>query len=294
MNEFKDSIDKQFRFNKNKNLFYDGILNSLRFSPDTLDALERIDLADPDSADLLADYLTDRAIQEFCMVNQYYTFDKQARSDLRNIYVDLFANIKSRSLSMEKVAEKHYDNLISWLQETNPFAEKIYDSRGEKIDPVVCSEYSPALQVEILQIDIDHLMEPVLDIGCGEKGNLVLYLRQMGIEASGFDRLTFSDPYLYSSDWLEHEFEKERWGTITSNLAFSNHFQHHHFRNDGSYIDYARKYMEILNSLKPGGCFHYAPDLPFIEQFLDKEKFQLSKQSIGEYDFKSTVIRRLK
>jgi SAM-dependent methyltransferase len=293
MKEFKDSIDKQFRFNKNKNLFYDGILKSLRFSPDTLEALERVDLIDTGSTDLLADYLADRAIQEFCRVNQYYTFDKHARSGLRSIYADLFANIKSRGLSMDKVAENHYDKLIRWLQETNPFAEKIYNSRGEKIDPIVCSEYSPELQIEILQIDVDRMMEPVLDIGCGEKGNLVLYLRRKGIEAFGFDRLAFSDPYLYSSDWLEYEFEKERWGTITSNLAFSNHFQHHHFRNDGSYINYARKFMEILNSLKPGGCFHYAPDLPFIEQFLDKDKFQMTKHSIGDYDVKSTVIKRL-
>ena len=293
MKEYKDNIDKQFRFNKNKNLFYNGILGSLRFSPETMEALERIDLIDPGSADLLADYLTDRAIREFCRVNQYYTFDKQARSGLRSIYTDLFASIKSRCSSMDKIAENHYENLIRWLQETNPFAEKIYNSMGEKIDPVVCSEYSPALQVEILRIDVEHLMEPVLDIGCGERGDLVHYLRQKGIEAYGFDRFAFSDPYLYSSDWLEYKYEKGRWGTITSNLAFSNHFQHHHFRNDGSYIEYARKFMEILNSLKTGGCFHYAPDLPFIEQFLDKDKFQLTKHNIGDYEVKSTVIKRL-
>jgi hypothetical protein len=291
--EYKNSINKQFGFNKDKNLFHKGIRNSLRFSPETLQALEKADLTDSGSEELLVNYLTDRAIREFCRVNQYYTFDKHARSALRNIYADLFANIKSHGLSMDKVAENHYDKLIRWLQETNPFAEKIYNSRGEKIDPVVCSEYSPELQIEILRIDVDNLMEPVLDIGCGEKGDLVLYLRHKGIEAFGFDRLTFSDPYLYSSDWLEHEFEKERWGTITSNLAFSNHFQHHHFRNDGSYINYARKFMEILNSLKTGGCFHYAPDLPFIEQFLDNDKFQITKQSIGDYDVKSTVIKRL-
>ena len=293
MKEYKNSINKQFGFNKDKNLFHKGIRNSLRFSPETLLALEKTDLIDSGSEEMLVDYLTDRAIQEFCRVNQYYTFDKQARSLLRGLYVDLFANIKDRRSSMEVIAENHYENIIKWLQETNPFAEEIYNSKGEKIDPVVCSEYSPALQIEILQIDVDRMMEPVLDIGCGEKGNLVLYLRQKGIEAFGIDRFAFSDPCLYCSDWFEYRFEKERWGTIISNIAFSNHFQHHHFRNDGSYIDYARKYMDILNSLKTGGSFHYAPDLPFIEQFLDKNKFQLTKQSIGDYKFESTVIKRL-
>lgn len=293
MKDYKDSIEKQFRFNKDKNLFNSGIRNSLRFSPETLAVLGKTDLTDSGSEDLLVDYLTDRAIQEFCRVNQYYTFDKQARSELRSIYSDLFANIKSHQSSIDAIAENHYDNLIKWLQETNSFAEKIYNSKGENIDPVVCAEYSPALQIEILQLDVDNLTEPVLDIGCGEKGNLVLFLRQMGVEAFGFDRFAFSDTFLCNSDWFEYTFEKQRWGTITSNLAFSNHFQHHHFRNDGSYIDYAGKFMEILNSLKSGGCFHYAPDLPFIEQFLDKEKYQLTKRSIGDYEYKSTIIKRL-
>jgi len=52
--------------------------------------------------------------------------------------------------------------------------------------------------------------------------------------------------------------------------------------------------MDILNSLKIGGSFHYAPDLPFIERYLDKNKYQLSARNIGGYDFKATVIKRLK
>ena len=91
----QDNIDKQFEFNHGKNLFYNGILNSLRFSQETLDAIENIDLIDSDSENLLIDYLTNRAIQEFCKINQYYTFDKQAKLMLRNLYVDLFTNIKS-------------------------------------------------------------------------------------------------------------------------------------------------------------------------------------------------------
>jgi hypothetical protein len=35
--------------------------------------------------------------------------------------------------SIESIAEKHYDKLIKWLQETNAFAEKIYTSEGEMI-----------------------------------------------------------------------------------------------------------------------------------------------------------------
>jgi len=291
---FKDKINKQFEFNKGKNLFYSGILNSLKFSPETLGAIEKMSFMDADSVNLLIDYLTNRAVQEFCKINQYYTFDKQTRLLLRNLYVELFTNLKSRKSSIDSIAEKHYENLIEFLQATNAFAEKIYNAKGEVIEPVACSEYSPGLQIRLLQIKIDQLIEPVLDIGCGEKGDLVLYLRQKGIEAYGFDRFAYDNSFLTNADWFEYKFEKDKWGTITSNLGFSNHFQHHHFRQDGNYIDYAKKFLDIVNSLKIGGSFHYAPDLPFIEEFLDQDKYQLTKRSIGGHGFRSTKIKRLK
>ena len=294
MKKYQDNIDKQFEFNQGKNLFYNWILNSLRFSPETLNAIEKIDLIDSDSENLLIDYLTNRAVQEFCKINQYYTFDKQAQLFLRSLYVDLFTNIKKHKSSIESIAENHYDNLIKWLQETNSFAEKNYTSKGEIIESVACSEYSPDLQIEILQIDIDQIIEPVLDIGCGKQGNLVLFLRQNGIDAYGFDRFAYNSLALINSDWFDYKFEKDKWGTIISNLGFSNHFRNHHFRNDGNFIDYAKKYMDILSSLKIGGSFHYAPDLPFVEQYLDKDKYQLTRHSIGNYEFKSTRINRLK
>ncbi len=294
MKIYLDSINKQFESNQGKNLFYEGILNSLRFSPETLNAIEKADLIDPNSENLLIDYLTSRAVQEFAMVNQYFEFNKQAYMGLRNLYADLFTNIKNRKSSIDSIAEQHYDNLIKWLQQTNSFAEKIYTTQGEMIEPVACSEYSADKQIEILQLDIDRIMEPVLDIGCGKQGNLVLFLREKGIDACGFDRFAFDNPALNNSDWFEFKFEKDKWGTIISNLGFSNHFHHHHLRNDGNFIDYAKKYMEILGSLKIGGSFHYAPDLPFVEQYLDKDKYQLTKQSIGNYEFHSTRIKRLK
>ncbi|MBP1631251.1 MAG: hypothetical protein H6Q15_2144 [Bacteroidetes bacterium] len=290
----QDIIDKQFDLNQRKNLFYSGILNSLRFSPETLDTIERIGLIDSNSENVLINYLTNKALQEFCGVNQYFNFDKQAQLDLRNIYVELFSNIKNRKSSIDSIAEKHYDNLTKWLKSTNLFAEMIYTSKGEMIESVVCSEYNPDLQIEILQIDFNQLIEPVLDIGCGKQGNLVLCLRQKGIDAYGFDRFAYDNSFLTNSDWFEYKFEKDKWGTITSNLGFSNHFQHHHFRNDGNIIGYAKKYMDILSSLKIGGCFHYAPDLPFVEQYLDKDKYQLIKRRVDNYEFKSTKIKRLK
>jgi len=291
---FKDNIDQQFEFNKGKNLFYHGIIDSLKFSPATVEAIEKIDLVDMESRALLIDYMANKALQAFCELNQYYTFNTKARQALKDLYKDLFENIKSRTKPTPIIAEQHYANLIKWLQETNSFAEKIYASKGETLGSVACSEYSPELQLEILQLDIGHIAEPVLDIGCGREGKLVRYLRQKGIEACGFDRFAPDASFLWKSDWLEYKFEKDKWATITSNLGFSNHFQHHHFRNDGNFIEYARKYIEILASLKIGGCFHYAPDLSFVELYLDEDKFRIIKRNIGSYHFKSVIIQRLK
>ena len=197
-----------------------------------------------------------------------------------------------RQDSIEDISKKHYEKLKSWLKENNPFAEKIYKNGDEKVSPVTCSEYTPKLQIDILQIDIKHLIQPVLDIGCGINGHLVNYLKNQGIEVYGIDRFKFSTSNLITADWLEYDYGKEKWGTIISNLGFSNHFNHHNLREDGNYIEYGKTYMNILNSLKVGGCFHYAPDLPFIEKYLDNKQFDLRKYEINEYDFKTTIINK--
>lgn len=294
IDEFKKSIDNQLESNHGKNLFHDGLKDLLKFTPLTINAIGRIGEIDKDSENLLIDYVTNKALQVFCKVNQYYSFNSQAKKKLRNIYVQLFANIRLNKKSVDQISKEHYDNLINWLQETNSFAEMIYKSKTEVVEPVACSEYSSDLQIEILQIDVLKITGPVLDIGCGQHGNLVLYLRQNGIEAYGFDRFTLDTSYLVNSDWFEFEYGLDKWGTIISNLGFTNHFKHHHLREDGNFIDFAKKYMDILNSLKIDGSFHYAPNLPFIEQYLDKTKYQLTEYNIGKYDFKATVIKRIK
>ena len=64
-------------------------------------------------------------------------------------------------------------------------------------------------------------------------------------------------------------------------------------REDGKYIEFGKTYMNILHALKIEGHFHYAPDLAFIEKYLDKNQFDLRKYEIKEYDFKTTIIKRL-
>jgi len=293
MDKYLENIDRQIEFNKGKNLFLDDNEMTLKFINETIIAISELEEIDFDSEKILINYATDKVLEEFCRINQYYTFNSQAKYDLRNIYSDLFLSIKTNKNSIETISKNHYRNLKKWLLVTNSFAEKVYSNADSEIDPIASSEYSPDLQIDILRIDRKALMTPVLDIGCGKQGNLVKYLNKLGIETHGIDRFSFTDNNLTNSDWLEYNYGIEKWGVIISNLGFSNHFKHHNLREDGNYIGYGKKYMEILKSLKIGGRFHYAPDLPFIEQYLDNRQFKIEKKNIGEYDFKTSIITRL-
>ncbi|MNU57086.1 hypothetical protein D3C71_461960 [compost metagenome] len=294
MDKYLINIDKQIEFNKGKNIFLDEKESTLKFIDDTVNVILNMSELTADSERILIDYATDKSLEEFCRINQYFTFNRQDRNDLRSIYCDLFLSIKTNKNSIESISKRHYDSIKQWLRKTNPFADKIYSNNDLDIKPVACSEYSAELQIKVLKIDIKTLMAPVLDIGCGRHGNMVNYLCNLGIDTHGIDRFSFSDSKFISSDWLEYNYGIEKWGTIVSNLGFSNHFKHHNLREDGNYIEYGKKYMDIIKSLNVGGRFHYAPDLPFIESYLDTIQYQIDKFEIGEFDFKTTVITRLK
>ena len=294
MDKYLDYIDKQIKFNQGKNIFLDADNMSFGFTDETIKAISNFDNFANDDREILLDYATDKAIEEFCGINQYFSFNLKAKSDLRNIYSQLFSSIRLKEKPIVELEKKHYQNLRQWLHTSNPFAEKFYSNTETYITPVACSEYGFELQIDILRIDTLSLMQPVLDIGCGKHGNIVNHFLDLGIEVYGIDRLTASDTFRKNSDWLEYDYGQDIWGTIISNLGFTNHFAHHHLRKDGNYIGYAKKYMDILKSLKIGGKFHYAPDLPFIELYLDKQQYQLTKYNIGDFEFKTSIIERLK
>ena len=290
--KFIKSINKQIEFNQGKNIFAKDS-DIFQFASETVKVTSKINGLNPDSIDFIADYATDKAIEEFCRVNQYYAFDSKTKDNLKTIYLNLFECILNKTDSIEIISKKHYESLKNWLKSSNSFAEKIYTNKSNEIEPVACSEYSPNLQIEILQINIKNLIQPVLDIGCGSQGLLVEFLESQDIDAHGIDRYKFENLNCETADWLEYDYENNKWGTIISNLGFSNHFNHHNLRNDGNYIKYAQTYMKILHSLKKNGCFHYAPDLPFIEKYLDNNQFALNKFDIDKYNFKTTIVKRL-
>ena len=156
-------------------------------------------------------------------------------------------------------------------------------------------EYSPEKQCRILSIDPQELPIPVLDVGCGNEGLLVKYLRNLGIEAYGIDRIAAGNAGLFNSDWFEFRFEKRYWGTVISHMSFSNHFLFHHLHPHGRPEIYAKRYMDILESLKHGGSFRYAPGLPFIERFLPDADYARYKREIDfQMGADSELLRNLK
>lgn len=291
--KYRKRIDKQIESNKGKNLFLDEKALSLRFIDNTIKSISDLDQLTPDLEKVLIDYATEKALEEFARINQYYAFNTEAKEALRKIYSELFYHIKTKNKPIDAISSTHYLNLKRWLKESNPFAERLYSNPDNDIKPIACSEYGEKLQIIILKIDEPKLMGPILDIGCGKEANLVKYFLKQGVDAFGIDRFSFTDKNLEQSDWLEYDYGVEKWGTIVSNLGFSNHFWHHHLREDGNYLEYGKKYMEILKSLKTGGSFHYAPELPFIEQYLDAKQFKVDRFQIEGVDFKTAIVSRL-
>jgi len=294
----KHQIKEQIAFNSGKNLLAAEQINSLQFIEVSQSLIETIKNMDVESEKEMIDFLTDEALQEFCRVNQYFSFNSGSVKKLKAIYSALNQRIRGLNTNanqseLDDISQDHYIHLCNWLVQTNSFAGKMYSGDQEYAIPVACSEYPSDLQMNILNIKLKDLIEPVLDIGCGRELNLVNYLRDNGIEAYGIDRFDNENPFYTKTDWLEYNFEMEKWGSLISNLGFSNHFIHHNLRVDGNYREYAQKYMDILSSLKIGGSFYYAPDLPFIEKHLDSSKYLYTGNIIEGYVYKSIRITRI-
>ena len=50
-----------------------------RFINETINAISNINELNSDSEKFLVDYAADKAIEEFCRVNQYYSFDTKSK-----------------------------------------------------------------------------------------------------------------------------------------------------------------------------------------------------------------------
>ncbi len=74
MEYFKRSIREQITSNRGKNLFHDGVPASIEFIELLSGNLTRISNISSEQEQELIDYTTEKVLQEFCRINQYYSF----------------------------------------------------------------------------------------------------------------------------------------------------------------------------------------------------------------------------
>lgn len=72
MHSFKKYIDQQIEANRRKNIFYKGSENHLSFIEPSQERLRTPGETDEAYTSVLIYYTTDRALEEFYRINQYY------------------------------------------------------------------------------------------------------------------------------------------------------------------------------------------------------------------------------
>ena len=61
--------------------------------------------------------------------------------------------------------------------------------------------------MEMLGLNIESIIQPVIDIGCGKKAALVKLLREQGVEAYGIDEDVIPEEHLIRADYMDYTFE---------------------------------------------------------------------------------------
>ena len=197
--------------------------------------------------------------------NQFLELSEDSQAELAESVERALHQLQAQA-DVASTLASHRDELAAFVQA----------HLGKSPREVVCAEYTPELQLQILGLGSVALAEPVLDIGCGESAGLVRFLRARGVRAQGLDRAVRGE-LGFTADWLSFPYEAHRPGTALSHQGFSLHFLHHHLKPGDGAFAYARAYMAILRALLPGGRFVYTPGLPFLEDMLDADLYRVQR-----------------
>ena len=234
-----------------------------------------------------AAHLTFELVRSLLARNQFLPIDGQETKRLEEIHARSLSalrkalaespDLSSLSLALTNLATAYREELASFVSALGPDAGKVLP---DPLREVVSAQYRPELQLEVLGLCDEPLLEPILDLGCGTEAHLVRWLRKAGKEALGVDRWVEPGPGLLRADWMEVPLPPKSLGTLVSHLAFSLHFLHHHLRQGDGALRYARRYMDLLRALRPGGVFAYAPGLPFVEEHLDPKAFEVERREV--------------
>ncbi|MCI3921183.1 class I SAM-dependent methyltransferase [Paenibacillus sp. TRM 82003] len=285
-NQLVQIVDEQLSYNEYKSLFYSSPSGQYIVGPSfhVINQLKAqfVDIKDPfakpndnDFVQLVT-YTTKKVIDRFIKVNQFLNFSEEDFQILKGLYQRFFNEVLYQSKvesdltgnMIKSCFHEHYRRLRKFLTVTNGIEVFKKYEENPYLFEVVCAQYRAEFQIRLMGIASIPLIEPVLDIGCGQDAQLIQYFRGQGIQAFGIDRMVEDTEFTAKANWFEFTLLPDRWGTIISHMAFTNHFGHHFFRKDGNYTAYILKFMEIIKSLKVGGSFVFSPSIPFLEQVM--------------------------
>ncbi len=293
-NAVLNSIQEQYKVNFNKNLLYNEKLEIHTYPLIYLhkNRIELIKLFKNEQNFLnnLVKYFSDYTIYFVSSVNQYLDINNTEINNLNFLYKSFINEIMfllNRKTTFEKfilyfknIMSDHSCGLSNFFKNIKSY-EILKKTFQQKITPVVCSDYSADFQLEILNLALNTIQSPVLDIGCGKKAHLVKKLKSLNFDVLGMDRNVMDSAITRNQDWFEFDYGTNKWKTIISHLGFSNNFLAHHVMNSGFLEDYTRCYLRILKSLKMGGKFIYTPSINFVEKFLPGNNFFIQKVRVN-------------
>jgi hypothetical protein len=261
---------------------------------DNLSYYQNIDPGEKTEA--LAGAIYDWFIRECVSRDQYLEIPEAAYREIFALYRNLVARLRSLANddtsegAVTRVVREHRLALISVIR-------GISGTPRAKGSILPCAEYTAEFQLAILRIEPTRTLGPFLDIGCGEGAALVATMRASGVDAMGIDQYCGSpDGSVLRANWLEFSYRADYWGTIVSHMAFSNHFSRALTTDPELAALYRSVYLEILDSLKPGGSFRYAPALRREEAALDRARFSVERMGNipGEGDLDTVIVTRLR
>lgn len=274
MHRIRESIQQQLQVNQAKNMLYGRLDRIMEIDPEFLAALEELVAHDdaplgPEALQEAVSFASKALLKRIHAVNQFVRADRKQLARLESIYLRTWKRIVKTRDIQATLMDYHYPALSRWLADLYPEQFRAPLRARPTVGRVVCEEYSPQLQIDLLRLAPLTLKQPILDVGCGSKAALVRYLRSLGLEASGIDRdIEQAEPYLQPTDWFDLPFVPNSWGTIVSNMSFSNHLSYARRYDPVLAKSYLAKFDEILTSLVPGGTFAFAPGITGIERRL--------------------------
>jgi hypothetical protein len=277
MDCLQNIIAGQIKNNFNLNLFFNNIEEEINIGNEFIVFLLGIKSEGQTDISKLADFAADTALASFYQINQYIQIAGSDKDNLKNIYIDTFNRINDKNSHDTMI--NHHMQLSAWLSRFYPESFIRALRFNKKIGNVINNEYSPEFQEKVLGIDAAELMEPILDMGCGKNANLVTRLKESGKNIIGIDRvISVNDGSAKKISWFDFNFEKSHWGTIVANMSFTNHMIYSMANEKDRIYDYLILYKKIIESLKPGGRFFYAPSVQSVEERLDDHVYDVERE----------------